>query len=1395
MNDRVGGRIPPVSNPGEESLDARLVRFRSRGSVDDAEPLARDLLAAKRSAEAAEVAEALTLARPGDFDAWALLADAHMADGDRAAAQKAWLEAARRSPSRSEPYVHIADILLDREDLDRAERIVSRGLELAGAAPALVLRRDAIAAAKRRQAPPMASEPTAVVRTSWIPGPPEAPGEERVVRVPAPLVSAPIVAPPAMPAMPAMPSEPPPEFESKGARSAPPVHAPAPKAPPLEKAPPLVGEPTAVFHPVAHPPSARSPSPPATPTRTPPIASPVGDKTPFPPLLAPSPSAPPPAPTAPTTPAPAAISLPVQAVVPVPLPPSKAPPAVARVQAESAPQASTASKPAVPEPERPVADDAFDEDGATIVRSLDDMRSELGLPSAIRPSVAPRATGSSVIPKPGPRPSAAPPPPPSKFEFPKDDSPAEDDDVESTMVARGPELAQLRQLGALLPSTPPTKHVGQPWSDASDESDDLPLPQVRASSRPTQEREDATIPYRLDTIAGLRKTALENARSSDADAVPRDLSRPSTRPTAPTPGPDATREAARTTTPNAPATSSATDAPPAAAPTAAPSPAPTPSTAPPAAVVSTTAPVPSPSPTTASPGAMAEAPPAHVTATRSEVAPPAVPKPIPSEAPVNDPGGGPSVVPEAATGARNARARMFELPRAPMVISTVALLSLGSFLAYRWDTNRRSEIRYLRLSSALLDADDAALREARDASTVLGGLQVAARRDLRLEADLIQALELGGVSVDVIRGDRVNARARDVDAGWLAAATSVEALLTQNVAGAEHALGAAPSVGTDPRLAYVYAMLSARVGRREAAERAFVALASAQPEAESVGLQLVELHRAAGDDARARAGVDAILRRSPQHARARIVSASLALDAGRLVDPTTTRAIAAGTTSAGAAEKALAESVLVRAEAASERMADATTRLARLTPPALPAPLLVLEMAAAELAVGRATEARDLLVPTFGVEPTHARARRLLGQALASLGRGDEALALLGTDGDRRLLEVRSAAALHASPEKAREVALAIAVLGDSAPVGLRARALRIRLTAGEDPAGLLALAQQLQGEDPAEREVLLALGSLAAAADRWDVLATSVSPEARAVPEFAAWLARAAMRRGALGEVETLLSTLTQSRPDAPDTAVVRAHVQAEKGQLEEALATYRELAGREGLALEGSARVVGLVGQTETLLALGRPTEARAAFDQLSLAERASSVAVIAAARLAIVEGRAAAAVSALAPRIAASGATPLLLATYADALFATDAVDQATQVYREAAQLDASLPEPQIGLAAILVRAERFAEANSQLIRARRALDARPRGPWAEGIYATLLGRTLLGRRDVEQARFVLRRAVAASSVPAEAHFFLGESLAGTNSPDARAAYARYLELAPEGAFAERAQRAIR
>ena len=117
--------------------------------------------------------------------------------------------------------------------------------------------------------------------------------------------------------------------------------------------------------------------------------------------------------------------------------------------------------------------------------------------------------------------------------------------------------------------------------------------------------------------------------------------------------------------------------------------------------------------------------------------------------------------------------------------------------------------------------------------------------------------------------------------------------------------------------------------------------------------------------------------------------------------------------------------------------------------------------------------------------------------------------------------------------------------------------------------------------------------------------------------------------------------------------------------------------------------------------------------------------------------------------------------------------------------------------LGQAELAVRSERDAPALEALEALASALETRIRPPVFHARRLILLGRAhlLAGRSGLDDARSSLREAAASEAAPAEVHFWLGEALAGANSPESRAAYRRYLELAPEGGYASRARRAIR
>jgi len=87
--------------------------------------------------------------------------------------------------------------------------------------------------------------------------------------------------------------------------------------------------------------------------------------------------------------------------------------------------------------------------------------------------------------------------------------------------------------------------------------------------------------------------------------------------------------------------------------------------------------------------------------------------------------------------------------------------------------------------------------------------------------------------------------------------------------------------------------------------------------------------------------------------------------------------------------------------------------------------------------------------------------------------------------------------------------------------------------------------------------------------------------------------------------------------------------------------------------------------------------------------------------------------------------------------------------------------------------------------------RGVDARP-GLEAAAIYQ--MGRVHYERGERDAARRLFRQSISLPSAPPGAWFYLGEALSSDNSPAARQAYERYLELVPSGSLSDRARRAI-
>jgi len=133
----VSGSFMPVSPPAP-GLDARLLRFRSRPSREEAHALADALLAAGRTRDVRDVVATARAALPEDGELLVWEGRSWLADGDQLRAQSALLMAAKLAPSRPEPFRWLGEVLLERGDALRARKVLDRAAALSnGGDPAI----------------------------------------------------------------------------------------------------------------------------------------------------------------------------------------------------------------------------------------------------------------------------------------------------------------------------------------------------------------------------------------------------------------------------------------------------------------------------------------------------------------------------------------------------------------------------------------------------------------------------------------------------------------------------------------------------------------------------------------------------------------------------------------------------------------------------------------------------------------------------------------------------------------------------------------------------------------------------------------------------------------------------------------------------------------------------------------------------------------------------------------------------------------------------------------------------------------------------------------------------------------------------------------------------------
>ena len=603
----------------------------------------------------------------------------------------------------------------------------------------------------------------------------------------------------------------------------------------------------------------------------------------------------------------------------------------------------------------------------------------------------------------------------------------------------------------------------------------------------------------------------------------------------------------------------------------------------------------------------------------------------------------------------------------------------------------------------------------------------------------------------------------------------------------------------DARLLYLVGRFEQRAGRGDALLH-LQAAAKAEPKLVPAQLALSELALEAGDRAAALTQVDVALTIDKDQLRARLFRMFLSADDG---DPALAQKTLAGLgeamKKAGGIDHALEALVRARvlrrqgqAEAAGKAVEEAAGAGAD-------DPRLLGWVAREALALGKLPLAQHVASQALSAAPDVAQNRRLLARILIERNDGEHALQLLdklpADDIEAQIMKAQAAllsnddAALRAGLDGLNQVQ------ASKRELATQVGALRVRLEAKLSPGrAVVDRARALVRGAPGDPEALLALAEAGLAMHDPTVAANALKQRFAVAPDDpnAHYLLGRARRMAAdANAAEASFRRALELAPGHGDALLALAGLLLDEGKYAEADNVFQELATR------GGSSVQGRLGRVEALVALGRLDDAQVQLDALPETQRNTAGYRLSAARVALAGGKPGDALSLLRPLVDAQADKIQVMTLYGDALYAAEQVDSAAGAYEAALAIDPELPEALLGRADIHLRADRVKDALPLLQTVKETLPKRIRPPALQARRMTILGHAYVMRNkrgDLEAAREVLREAVKIPGVPPEAHFWLGEALGGKVSPEARAAYHRYLELEPHGRNQDRARRAL-
>ncbi len=607
----------------------------------------------------------------------------------------------------------------------------------------------------------------------------------------------------------------------------------------------------------------------------------------------------------------------------------------------------------------------------------------------------------------------------------------------------------------------------------------------------------------------------------------------------------------------------------------------------------------------------------------------------------------------------------------------------------------------------------------------------------------------------------------------------------------------------DARVQYISGRIEQRLGGADAEER-LVNAVRLDPRLVAAVLAVAELRYRQGERAQAVAMVDGILGGKNEHLRAFLWKQYFTADEADPATLLSTIQSLAPRLKDFAAPTDLVLTELVRARAL--RRQGHHDKAGEAIDHALGAnePRLLILVGEEARALGRYERAQAAASQAVNAAPLNADYRAFLAQVQLQRHDGEHALVTLESmpRGDVRAILLRARAALIVGDGNA--LAASAAALDEHVTAhstDIEARAMRVRihlqLHGKEVARDMLETAQQLAREAPGHPLVTLALGEAALYADESTRARTAMEQLVVARPDDPDahyLLGRTKAATGDVAGAEGSFRRALELAGSHNDARLALGDLLLNNGRAADADAAFQELAARSGMVQGASPATLGRVGRVHALIQLGRLPDAEVQLGGIRASDADSPRVAVAHARLALAQNHPGEAVAAL--QDAANAANPSVdtLVAYGDSLFAAAELEASGRAYENALRGDPNRVDAVIGKASVLLRTRKTKDAIA-LLEATRTRLASASAP--SSVRAKVL--TWLARAHLEETRpkkadieRLLREAAVFPAAPAETYFFLGEV---ADAAEGRAAYERYLTLAPNGEFAERARRALR